>query len=340
MRAMGKAHQADQRASINSGFGERRSLAFRLSRVQSLTIVAAGIAFTGLADYATADQVWFGPAYLAFICLAAWVLGWREAVAGLIATSIITVAVNSGEVYPYGAAATVWDYAIRIPAVLAVIALLAHARHTCEREWRLARTDPLTGAMNRKAFFELAGPIKNSESWHVLAYADLDGLKSLNDEHGHEQGDESLKVFSSHVRSMIRKDDIFARVGGDEFLVYMAVRDAHAGLTVTNRLHRAMNAATDDSGAGLCCSVGALILAPGPRSINRELRAADELMYEAKQTGSALTAAIAREENGALVTSGRWLMTGAMVVSQTEDREFSSHYRSRSESARAGKAAA
>jgi diguanylate cyclase (GGDEF)-like protein len=201
-----------------------------------------------------------------------------------------------------------------------MVALLSYARAACDTQWRLARTDPLTGALNRKAFFELAGTIKESKSWHVLAYADLDGLKRLNDAEGHEHGDRALQAFSSHVRKAIRKDDIFARIGGDEFLVYLAVRDAQAGLTVANRLHRAMNSAASDPDHPLHCSVGALILAPGVRSIDRELRVADELMYEAKHTGSALAVATAREHVGGLTMAGRYMQTGTMV--ETAENEF------------------
>jgi diguanylate cyclase (GGDEF)-like protein len=309
---MGTDRKIEQRAKVDPGFAERRSFLFRVSRPQAWAIVLASLTLAALLDYAS-DLLWIGPAYMAIIGLAAWALGWRQALAALAVAVICNALLNSHSVYPYQAAVTVWDYALRIPPVLAIIALLAHARAACDREWRLGRTDPLTGALNRKAFFELAGTVKESKGWHVLAYADLDGLKRLNDAEGHEHGDAALKAFSSHVRKAIRKDDIFARIGGDEFLVYLAVRDAQAGLTVANRLHRAMNSAASDPDQPLHCSVGALILAPGPRSIDRELRVADELMYEAKQTGAALTVATAREHAGGMTMAGRYIQTGMMV---------------------------
>ncbi|MBS1239905.1 MAG: diguanylate cyclase [Proteobacteria bacterium] len=319
---MGTKHTIEQRAKVDSGFSERRSFAFRIGRPHAWMVAFAGVALSGLVDFATGDQLWVGPAYLTFIGFAAWALGWRHGMLALMVTVAVTFAANANGLYPYGSAASLWDFALRIPPVLGVIALLAHARHICDREWRLGRTDPLTGALNRKAFFELAGTITESKSWHVLAYADLDGLKRLNDAHGHQHGDESMTAFASHVRKAIRKDDIFARIGGDEFLVYLAVRDAQAGLTVANRLHRAMNSATSRGEHPLHCSVGALILAPGLRSIDRELRVADELMYEAKQTGSALAVATAREHVGGLTMAGRYMQTGTMIEDEAVGREF------------------
>ncbi len=320
---MGRKHATDQRAKVEAGFSERRSPAFRVTPNQAWVIVLLGTLLTALVDYATGRDIWVGPLYMTFIGMAAWSIGWRQALAVFGFCVIASGWVNSDDLYPYHGQITVLDVLLRIPPVLAIIALLTHARHTCEVEWRLARTDPLTGALNRKAFFEMAGTIEETSGWHVLAYADLDGLKALNDLHGHARGDASLKAFSEHVRRAIRKDDIFARIGGDEFLVYMAVRDAQAGLTVANRLHVAMNTATNEFADGLRCSVGALILAPGRRSIDRELRLADELMYEAKQSGAALTVATARLRGEEFASEGRWMSTPAMAQAvATAGQEF------------------
>ncbi|HTN15882.1 MAG TPA: GGDEF domain-containing protein [Sphingomonadaceae bacterium] len=319
---MGRKRTTEQRAKVDAGFCERRSFAFRITKLQTWSILLPGVLLTGLIDYFTGSEVWLGPIYMSFIGLAAWALGWRQALGLLGACIFISVIANSQHLYPYEHPVQAWDFIVRIPPIIAIIALLAHARHACEVEWRLARTDQLTGALNRKAFFEMAGAIEESRGWHVLAYADLDGLKALNDMHGHARGDASLKAFARHVRAAIRKDDIFARIGGDEFLVYMPVRDAQAGLTVANRLHVAMNTATNEFFDGLNCSVGALILAPGQRSIDRELRLADELMYEAKQSGAALTVATARLRGEGFASEGRWMSTPAMAYAAAAGNEF------------------
>ncbi|MEJ2410238.1 MAG: diguanylate cyclase, partial [Novosphingobium sp.] len=107
--------------------------------------------------------------------------------------------------YPMGAGLALGNVAVRFAGIGIVLVFIGLARKSCEREWRLARADLLTGALNRQAFFELAGSGRCSGGWSALIYADLDGLKQLNDRKGHGWGDKSLKVFTETVRHTIRE---------------------------------------------------------------------------------------------------------------------------------------
>jgi diguanylate cyclase (GGDEF)-like protein len=256
------------------------------------------MAVTALCDVLTGN-IWFGPLYLMVIAGAAWCLGWRAALLVGLACLAVSISANGFQVYPYGAFAAAWNMAVRVVMILAVIAVVANLRRSYEAEWRLARSDRLTGALSRQGFFELTSTIWESRTWTLILYADLDGLKKLNDGLGHRAGDESLHLFSRHVLQMIRDGDTFARLGGDEFVVYMQVKDEDAAKSVAARLHAAMNNA-QGSVYPIRCSVGAIILAPGLRSIDAELGAADELMYEAKAIGASLVAATAANTNGDL----------------------------------------
>ena len=129
--------------------------------------------------------------------------------------------------------------------------------------WR----DVLTGALNRQAFFDLGAALSAGTCWRVLLYADLDGLKALNDGRGHAAGDASLKAYAKAVRGMIRRTDLFARVGGDEFLVFMAVKNERAARSVAARLHGEMNGGGNGPDVGLRCSVGGLLVT-GPTGTN------------------------------------------------------------------------
>lgn len=260
----------------------------RLSRTQAWKLVVVGTCVVGIADFATGPEIWFGPAYLIVIGIAAWCLGWKEAVAVGLTNLAVTLAANGFQLYPYAGIASAWNIAMRVVAVVMVIGMLHTARAMYAREWRLSRTDPLTGALNRKAFYEMTSGRTHSRSWTLLVYADLDGFKKLNDTLGHAVGDECLMSFVREVTRVIRNDDLLARLGGDEFAIYLDVKDAAAARSVAVRLHAAMNAVELASGGEVKCSVGALTLEPGPRSIDREIRSADELMYEAKCRGSSL----------------------------------------------------
>src|SRR5690606_15394588 len=109
------------------------------------------------------------------------------------------------------------------------------------REWWLARTDALTGALNRQAFFDLGTALAGQACWRLLLYADLDGLKTLNDERGHAAGDASLATYARAGRRIVRRSALFARGGGDEFLLFIAVKAERAARSVAARLHREMN---------------------------------------------------------------------------------------------------
>lgn len=297
---MGIKNRFEQRAERDEEPVPALIMPSRFSRAQAWTVALLGTGLTAFIDIATGPEVWVGPLYLLCIALAAWVLGWREAVGLGVVSLAITGSVNDFSLYPYGTVSALWNIAMRVSAVLMFIGLLNHARNSYAREWRLARTDALTGTLNRQAFFELADASTLSRGWQMLVYADLDGLKKLNDERGHAAGDQYLKAYVAHVRKVIRKQDIFARIGGDEFLVHIGVRDEAAGLELSAQLHREMNRVIAPGPANLRCSVGVLILPPGRRMIDRELRIADELMYESKQRGADLIVASAHDLGGML----------------------------------------
>jgi len=88
---------------------------------------------------------------------------------------------------------------------------------------------------------------------------------------------------------------MFARVGGDEFLVFMAVKDEGSGRSVAERLHAAMNAIPSAGGQHLKCSVGTVVVPPGRLSIDELVRRADNLMYQAKQRGACHELAVASD---------------------------------------------
>ena len=93
-----------------------------------------------------------------------------------------------------------------------------------EKQSRLekeAYRDPLTGVGNRYFFFEKAEELLAGEEGIILCYCDLDNLKYVNDNFGHSEGDWYIRYFADTVRWHIRKEDIFARIGGDEFCIIL-----------------------------------------------------------------------------------------------------------------------
>ena len=89
----------------------------------------------------------------------------------------------------------------------------------------LANYDALTGIPNRRLLMELVqkayANAMRSKSKVAFLFMDLDNFKHINDRYGHQAGDEVLKIFTDRVLALIRSTDIFARMGGDEFVVVM-----------------------------------------------------------------------------------------------------------------------
>lgn len=278
-----------------------KTRAFRLARPAFITVPAkiAAPALTIMAialfviDFLTSAEISFAPVYLVICASAAWLVGLRFATALALGVLVVQILIGNVTEASLGLDMFAFNYALRIGSVLAILLMLGMARASLEKEWLLARTDPLTGALNRQAFFEAMKSTPNGVGLAILAFADADGLKRVNDELGHEQGDACLRDFAQRIRSAIRKEDIFARLGGDEFAIFMNVRDHAAARNVADRLNSVLNAASDADGASLKGSLGILLMPKGSQSIDAELNLADKLMYSAKRERAGLMMALA-----------------------------------------------
>lgn len=153
-------------------------------------------------------------------------------------------------------------------------------------------TDPLTGAENRSLMTvrleerkRLAGS-KNNKAWVVMI--DLDHFKSVNDDYGHEIGDQVLKGFGALVRDHIRSDDLFFRYGGEEFLLCISGVTENTVARVAERLRRASAQKTykvkGDGELSVTASFGIADLT-AHAELSGAINAADSAMYAAKKAG-------------------------------------------------------
>ncbi len=150
-----------------------------------------------------------------------------------------------------------------------------------EEVHRLATTDELTGVANQRGFLEVGRSLTEEAGRAdldlTIVYVDVDGLKVVNDEHGHSAGDALIQSVARVLRRTFRPEDTVARVGGDEFavLVVGSTPDLARGLIarVNERL----------SEVGISASIGVASTALGlPVDLNELLRRADAAMYAAK----------------------------------------------------------
>lgn len=155
----------------------------------------------------------------------------------------------------------------------------------------LALTDDLTGLYNRRGFLTLAEQqlklARRMEIGLSLVYADLDGLKRINDTFGHDEGAAALRQTAAILGDTFRDSDIIARLGGDEFAVLVINTSDRSPRTIASRLQQKLadyNAQRTHSYA-LALSVGIACVRPKwPVSIEQLIARADERMYEHKRS--------------------------------------------------------
>jgi len=254
-------------------------------------VIAIGlglVAALGYADAAVAPDL--APLiYLAPVSLVAWYAG-RGAgalVAAASAAAWLLTERLGGAAPP--SALPGWDVAVRCGAFLVLALMVAALRGSLQRERRLARTDPLTGVANARGFYELAAAeivrARRYQRPFTAAYLDLDDFKVINDQLGHHAGDAVLRSVARAIGGVLRKSDVVARVGGEEFCVLLPETPTAPARVVIDKLREALADVVPAHGRRVTASVGAVTYLVPPESVDAILHATDRLMYAAKQGG-------------------------------------------------------
>ena len=158
-----------------------------------------------------------------------------------------------------------------------------------ELMWMAVR-DELTGLSNRRGFLTLAEQQLKSatrEKRSMLAvFVDLDGLKAINDQLGHAEGDQAIKDMAGLMRDTFRDSDVVGRIGGDEFVALVTEGSPFRSDGIIQRLQTALVGFNADSGRSyiLSASIGVARYDPdSPTAIDNLVNRADSQMYENKQ---------------------------------------------------------
>jgi diguanylate cyclase (GGDEF)-like protein len=167
-----------------------------------------------------------------------------------------------------------------------------------------ATTDPLTGLLNRRGFFEAAGALmthnrRRMAPVSVLAF-DLDHFKSINDRYGHAVGDAVLQMFAKVARETLRASDIVGRLGGEEFVAVLPSTLAEAGIAA-ERVRAALAAASIvRSGQRVTATVSIGVSSGAPTiAVDSLITRADDALYRAKANGRNRVETAAQETTAA-----------------------------------------
>ncbi|HUN43958.1 MAG TPA: GGDEF domain-containing protein [Acetobacteraceae bacterium] len=194
------------------------------------------------------------------------------------------------------AGARPWDTEDRLlVSAAANLIRFALEHEAIQREMaRQARTDPLTGLLNRRAFMEeierCTERLDREEMPGTLLFVDIDNFKIVNDEQGHEMGDQVLVQLAILLRAVVRPTDLVARLGGDEFAMWLNGADHMTAAERAEQLRiqvpRELGQLSEDGSLRLGVSIGiATRSANSQEQIDSLLRRADAAMYGVKREG-------------------------------------------------------
>lgn len=175
---------------------------------------------------------------------------------------------------------------------LMVVRDTTERRSTAQELRRALTTDHLTGALNRRAFFEQGAELvrraRIGGSPCIAVMVDVDHFKQVNDRHGHAAGDEALRTVAGALRVALPDGALLGRLGGEEFGVLLPDADTDAGVRVAEELRKRVAGAPAEHGGAilaLTASFGLAVLRSDAADLEKLLAEADTALYRAKREG-------------------------------------------------------
>lgn len=184
------------------------------------------------------------------------------------------------------------DVTGRYEGAVVVVTDITGRKRLEEEILKLASTDELTGICNRRSFIEhLKAEIVRSRRYHhplSVLMMDLDFFKEINDSYGHHMGDLTLKRFAETCLASLRENDLFARIGGEEFATMLTETGPQKAFQVAERVREKVSE-TPVSENGISfnfqVSIGVATLRDEDSDVEEILQNADQALYRAKRSG-------------------------------------------------------
>jgi diguanylate cyclase (GGDEF)-like protein len=172
-----------------------------------------------------------------------------------------------------------------------LFAMFLLAADLAEGMRRLAASDPLTNILNRRGFEQSAQPLVDDGRRRgrplAVVIADIDRFKGVNDRFGHAVGDAVLQRFAEHVTATIRPDDLFGRLGGEEFVLLLPDTDSRQAMALMERVRAGLSDMVHDvlPPGSLTASFGVAVLENENGTLRELMQRADEALYQSKVGG-------------------------------------------------------
>ncbi|VVM51465.1 Sensor histidine kinase RcsC [Pseudomonas fluorescens] len=214
-------------------------------------------------------------------------------------------------------------------AMVVTVLDMSVVRHLHQQLEVQAVTDPLTGLLNRRGFYQTVENLllrgERSDSAWVLLYLDLDGFKRVNDSLGHDAGDRVLRWVSEQLKACLRPFDILARIGGDEFTALLKLEAVEQAAQIAEQLIERVSICQQIDGLDIAlgASIGIATFPDCGADLDGLMRASDIAMYEAKRAGRQQYRFYDHDMNGRARSR---LMLEESVRAAIENRDFSLVY--------------
>jgi diguanylate cyclase (GGDEF)-like protein/PAS domain S-box-containing protein len=214
-------------------------------------------------------------------------------------------------------------------AMVVTVLDMSVVRHLHQQLEYQAVTDPLTGLLNRRGFYQTVENLllrgERPDSAWVLMYLDLDGFKRVNDSLGHDAGDRVLRWVSEQLKACLRSFDILARMGGDEFTALLDLEFPEQAAKIAEKLIERVSICQQIDGLDIALgvSIGIATFPDCGANLDGLLRASDIAMYEAKRAGRQQYRFYDHEMNGRARSR---LMLEESVRDAIESRDFNLVY--------------
>lgn len=248
------------------------------------------VALVGLLDTVSGFSLDLSVFYLLPISIATWQAGRRTGL-GVACLSALAwwLANHVTAPLPVHPLLTLWNAVMHLAVYALVSWTLDALRGALEHQRELLLTDPLTGVLSARGFFEVTQAhmeqARRLGAALTVAFVDLDDFKRVNDELGHGPADELLRAWAQALGRSMRAGDLLARLGGDEFAILLPDTTAGQAREVLARLFSQLSDHAGRLAMPVTFSMGAVTFKVVPGTVDRMLREADVLMYEAKAQG-------------------------------------------------------
>jgi len=263
-----------------------------LQKISKPALITGGVVLlcvVGYLDYFTGRELSFSLFYLIPIAMLSCVTNTKVGImtsfisAGIwLAADIVSGAQYSSEVIYF------WNTLVRLGFFLLTV-LLIRVGKDLESEKENSHTDYLTGAVNSRFFGEIMQMEINRTIRYqyplTIAFIDVDDFKTINDQFGHSVGDKVLETVARAMRQYLRKTDIVARVGGDEFAILLPEADIDVAQVAISKVQQGLLNEMQVNHWPATFSIGVLTFITPPDSADEMLNMADKIMYSVKNSG-------------------------------------------------------